>query len=183
MNLKKPGLVVLAFLAQFCIFQLPHFGVTPRDEWVAMTLVAGQIFLLVFTFLNRKSPGFILLILGTLLNLVVMLLNGGLMPMSPETIAYLNPKTSPDSWFIGERLWNSKNIALSEETTRLSFLSDRFIFPYWLPYRVAFSLGDVLLSIGAFNLFWSLGGAPRKHKENTNGQKVTNHSSLRTDWQ
>lgn len=56
LNLKKPGLVLLAFLAQFCIFQLPRLGITPQDEWVATTLVAGQIVLLVFTFLNRKSP-------------------------------------------------------------------------------------------------------------------------------
>jgi hypothetical protein len=144
--------------------------------------MAGQIILLVFCFLNRKSPGFLLLGLGTLLNLAVMLLNGGLMPMSPETILKLNPQASPDNWSLGERLGNSKNIALVEEMTFLSFLSDRFVFPDWLPYRVAFSLGDVVLSVGAFWLLWSLGGVPRNFKENTNGQKATNHTPLRTNW-
>jgi len=144
--------------------------------------MAGQVILLVFCYLNRKSPGFIFLALGTLLNLAVMLLNGGLMPMSPETILKLNPQASPDNWSLGERLGNSKNIALTEEMTLLSILSDRFIFPDWLPYRVAFSLGDVVLSIGAFWLLWSLGGVPRNYKENTNGQKATNHTPLRTYW-
>jgi hypothetical protein len=182
LKLKKPGLVVIAFLAQFGVFQLSRFGFIVEDNWVAVTLVVGQVILLVFSFLNRKSPGFIFLALGTLLNLAVMLLNGGLMPMSPETITNLNPQASPNSWSIGERLGNSKNIALGEEMTRLSFLSDRYILPDWLPYRVAFSLGDVVLSVGAFWFFWSLGRVPHKHEENTNGKKVANHSPLRAYW-
>jgi hypothetical protein len=40
--------------------------------------------------------------------------------------------------------------------TRLAWLSDRFTLPAGLPQNVAFSLGDVFLSIGAFLLLWSL---------------------------
>jgi hypothetical protein len=182
LELRKPGLVVLAFLAQFCVFQLSRIGFSIRDEWVATALVTSQLFLLVFAFLNRKSPGFLLLALGTLLNLAVMLFNNGLMPMSPKTISDLYPQASPESWALGERLWNSKNIVLGEDITRLAFLSDRLLIPEWSPYRVAFSLGDVILSAGAFHLLVSLGGKPRKHKENTNGQEAINHPPLRTDW-
>jgi Family of unknown function (DUF5317) len=182
LELNKPGLVLLAFLVQLCIFQLPRLGFTLKDGWSAIALIISQVTLVVFSLINLKNPGFYLLAIGTLLNIVVMVINGGWMPMTPETISNLYPQANPQSWTVGEHLWNSKNIVLEEEMTRLSFLSDRMIIPEWSPYRVAFSLGDVIMATGAFWLFWSLGGRRRKHKEIINEQNEYNRSTIRTDW-
>jgi hypothetical protein len=182
LELGKPGLVLLAFLVQLCIFQLPRLGLTLKNSWVGIALISSQILLVFFSLLNLKKPGFYLLAIGTVLNVLVMAMNGGWMPMAPETISNLYPQASPQSWTIGEHLWNSKNIILDEENTRLPFLSDRMIIPEWSPYRVAFSLGDVIMSAGAFWLFWSLGGKRRKHKEINNEQNEYNHSTIRADW-
>ncbi len=181
LQLSMPGLVILAFLAQLIIIELPHAGIPIQDFWVSYALVVNQILLLVFALINWNKPGFLLLGLGTILNLLVIVFNGGFMPMSPSTITDLYPAVPTETWSIGHHLWNSKNIVLTEEMTQLPFLSDRFVIPAWAPYRVAFSLGDVFLGLGAFWLFWSLGGKPKQYKEIKNEQIEYSNPTLRTD--
>lgn len=135
------------------------------DEWAPILLVGSQIILLVFVWINRKKPGFWMLGAGLALNFLVIVLNGGLMPISPENVRKVYPDVPADWWQVGERLGNGKDIVLTPSTTRLWFLSDRFLLPEGLGFQVAFSLGDVLIALGAFWLLWTLGG-PRLVEQN-----------------
>jgi hypothetical protein len=157
-SLRLPGLVLFAFIPQVISFYLPRAGVRLPDSWVPYILVSSQILLLIFAWLNRKQPGFRFLIAGLSLNFLVIFLNGGLMPISPETVRKIYPNVPESQWQVGKRLGNGKDIVLPDSITRLGFLSDRFLLPDWLHYPVAFSAGDVLIAAGAFWLLWSLGG-------------------------
>jgi hypothetical protein len=65
-------------------------------------------------------------------------------------------------WQIGERLGSGKDIVLSIEQTHLWFLSDYFVFAKSSWFRVAFSIGDILIGLGTFIYLWSLGDQSTK---------------------
>jgi len=132
-------------------------------ELAAAALVSSQALLLLFAWFNRKHGAFWVLGLGLILNLTVGVLNGGLMPISLDTLMKMKLDTPVASWQMGGRVGSSKDILLSPAQTRLAWLSDHFLLPAWFPYKAAFSLGDVFIAIGAFWLLWS-SGAPKLNK-------------------
>lgn len=163
-HLRYGWLVILAFIPQLVAFQWKVTSSSFPDAWAPVALVSSQVILLVFVWFNRRDPRVWVLGFGLLLNFLVIVLNGGLMPISPETVQKLIPNAPSGSWHIGEQLGTGKDIVLPSLSTRLWYLSDRFLLPAWLHYQVAFSLGDLFIAIGAFWLLWSLGG-PLKPKE------------------
>jgi hypothetical protein len=157
-SLKGIWLVFLAFLPQFFAF---NFAPTRRliaNAWIPLILIVSQIPLFIFVWLNRTQSGFMLLGFGLLCNFLVISLNGGMMPISPETAGKLVEPGITVDLQPGQRAGYSKDIVLPIEETNLSFLSDRFTLPEWFPYRSAFSFGDILISLGTFWLLWRLGG-------------------------
>ena len=142
-------LVFGAFLPQFIVIYLPITRETFPEWLVAGCLLASQIMLLGFAWLNRRITGMSILICGVALNLGVMAANSGFMPISPQTASRLVPEdrlldTQPGSRF------GTKDILLHPQDTRFEGLADRFLPPIWFPYQVAFSLGDVFIAFGAF---------------------------------
>lgn len=157
-QLRHAWLVVLAFVPQLIAFFLPGTRNSISLEGAALALVSSQTLLLAFAWLNRNLPGFLLLGGGLTLNLLVILANGGLMPISPETVQALAPQASQDAWQVGARLGATKDLVLPPEAIRLDWLSDRFVLPTWFPKRAAFSIGDVLIGAGALWVTWAMGG-------------------------
>lgn len=161
-ELHFPWLVVVAFLPQFFAFFLPATRILVSQQLAAILLVSSLVLLLLFSLLNLKKLSFIPIIGGFLCNFLVIVLNGGLMPISPETINRLIPNAPSSLWSFGHRLGYGKDIVLQEGRTLLPFFSDRFVTPQWLHYPVAFSFGDLLISAGVIWLLWTLGGHEKK---------------------
>lgn len=168
-NLQAVWLVVLAFAPQFLVFYWRSTNELLSTELAALVLISTQTLLLIFAWFNRQLAPFWLLGAGLLLNLLVICLNGGLMPISPETLQQVLTKIPIETFTIGERVAGTKDILLPEEETWLPWLADRFITPRWLPYWGAFSIGDFLITIGAFWLLWRAGGKQLESTEEMRG--------------
>lgn len=148
-ELRYLWLVFVAFLPQFIVIYLPitrrHFP----DWLVAGCLLTSQILLLGFAWFNRRLAGMPILICGVVLNLAVMAANSGFMPISPKTASRLVSEDRLLNIQPGSRI-GPKDILLHPQDTRFEWLADRFLPPTWSPYQAAFSLGDILIAIGAF---------------------------------
>jgi hypothetical protein len=151
--LRFGWLAIAAFALQWPIIYAP----LPRTEGIlgprTLLLVASYLLVAIVVVVNRRVPGLPLIGIGWGLNLLVMLANGGFMPVTMEAVeraglAHLALGTEP-----GARLAATKNILLPVEATRLWLLSDIFVLSPPLPLRTVFSLGDVFLAVGVFVLF------------------------------
>jgi len=112
----------------------------------------SHLLLLVFIWLNRHILGVKVIGIGLALNLLIILINGGFMPIAPETLVKINAGTVVTDWPHGIHYGFSKDIILIKETTRLWIFSDILVLPPPLPIPVAFSVGDILISIGIIAL-------------------------------
>jgi hypothetical protein len=92
-----------------------------------------------FLFLNRRIPGFWLVGTGALLNLIAIGANTGVMPATQGALATAGVHPG------GEVFANSAYV----EHARLWFLGDVFAIPASWPLANVFSVGDVLIAVGA----------------------------------
>jgi hypothetical protein len=135
-KLRYLWLVLVAFILQY-IEQANRFPI-----------LASQLLFIGFVLLNSSFLGMKILLVGAALNFIVMLANGGFMPISFETAGRLTQVNLLD--VPTGTLFGAKDILLPPEGTRFEWLADRFLPPAWLPYQFAFSLGDVFIAAGAF---------------------------------
>ena len=160
-ELRAIWLAFAAFGPQLMVAYLPATRDILPDGVASAVFVTSLLVFLAFAWLNRQLPGMPLLLAGLLLNLTVILANGGWMPISPETARRLPgvdviPGLNPGSRF------GQKDILLPAQDTNLELLTDRFLLPVWPSYRVAFSFGDALIAAG---VFWLLARPPQRIHE------------------
>jgi len=155
-------LVFISVIPQVLAFFVPSVGRLIPEYTIPFVQVLSMAGLLVFTIVNINTSGFWALGLGLLSNFMVIILNGGWMPIQPETLKKMVPTQPIEFWEVGSRLGLTKDRILLPEDTVLVYLSDIFTMPNWIPYKVAFSIGDILISIGVVTLLWSLS---QKRKE------------------
>jgi hypothetical protein len=145
--LRSLWLALLAVALQLPLLRAPAGSVQRVSVEQALFLLS-HLTLLVFVWRNWRLTGIQILGLGVICNLLVIALNGGFMPITPQTLTQINPGSLPSRWQVGFHYGYSKDIILLREQTRLQMLSDRWVIPPPFLWPTAFSLGDVLIAIG-----------------------------------
>jgi len=160
-------LVFVSVVPQILAFNVPYTARLIPDDLIPAIQIFSMSGLIIFAMVNVFLPGFWALLAGLLSNFIVILLNGGWMPISIETVRQISPSRPDDFWTIGDRLGFTKDRIFSASDINLPWLSDRFTLPPGLPQNLAFSVGDIIISIGAIFLLWSLSREEKRRKDDT----------------
>jgi len=132
-------LVVGALCVQILVVNvIPHGD----HDLHAAILVATYGALAVALIANRGVPGVPVIALGGLANLAAIIANGGVMPASASALRTAGLTADPAGYT------NSGLVAHAH----LAFLGDIFALPASWPAANVFSVGDLLLALGAFVL-------------------------------
>jgi hypothetical protein len=139
LELRRPWLVLAAIGIQVVIVSVLPGSVGPLGEPLHLL---SYLLLGAFAWSNRRVAGVAIVALGGLLNFVVIVANGGVMPADPDALAAAG-KAAPKDEFI-----NSTTVA----DPKLGFLGDIIATPSALPVSNVYSVGDLLILLGAFVL-------------------------------
>lgn len=97
---------------------------------------------------NLGLDGFRAVVLGAAVNLVALLANGGLMPVSAEARVAAGHQAALDSLATGAMVLGSKGVVLPADQSNLWLLTDILVAPRPLPVTAIFSIGDLLVVLG-----------------------------------
>jgi hypothetical protein len=107
-------------------------------------IVVSYLLLLAFVISNLRHLAVLLLGLGLAMNFVVILANGGFMPITVETVVRSGYPERIAGIQLGETVPFSLNVLLEQSATDLWLLSD--IFSVRSPLVHAFSIGDIIIA-------------------------------------
>ena len=139
LQLRRPWLVIAAIAIQIVIVSVVPGGVGVLGEPLHLL---SYLLLGAFAWANRRIPGVAIIAAGGLSNFAAITANGGVMPADPDALAAAG-KTTEAGEFI-----NSKAV----QDPVLGFLGDIIATPGSLPVSNVYSVGDVLILLGAFVL-------------------------------
>jgi hypothetical protein len=145
-RLRQIWLVPAAFVLQVLIlalFDADSVLLAPALHLVSYLLVGA------FVVLNRSIRWLWVVGLGWACNTLVIAANGGVMPTSEAAARTLDRE--PSTTF--------ENSAVLDDP-RLLVLGDVIVSPAWLPFRNAYSIGDILLVVGLVLVVWSASRRP-----------------------
>jgi hypothetical protein len=149
LDFRWPWLLLLALFLKFSVYfpfgeSYYHFV----SAYSALRHLLSYALVVSFLLVNLDLKGFALIPFGTLLNLLAIVFNGGFMPASRVSLIKSGLGELVPYYLQNGGYWN--NSVLMGSRTHLSFLGDVFYLPLPAPFYNVFSIGDILIAIGAF---------------------------------
>jgi len=129
-------LIAIGMAVQLLLFSTPlGDAVGPLAPFI---YVASNLAVLAAVWRNLAIPGLPLVLIGGASNLLAICVNGGYMPVSGDALVALG--RIPHEGYSNSRFLDG---------VILGPLTDLFAMPAWLPMANIFSIGDVLIGVGA----------------------------------
>lgn len=164
----------VALALQLPLMRAPAASDAPELLLPRLLFVASYFLLGWGLWANRRLPGIPWLAAGVFLNGLVIVANGGWMPIAPQAVVALGD----GAWPVGTHHGASKDVVLPVEATRLWFLSDVFVIPRPFPWPTAFSIGDILIVVGVARFAWQVPATKTENEQkNRNAWKGQCHVS------
>lgn len=152
-KLRGTWLAVVAFALQTITRLLGIRGVEVAVKYSLIIQIAVFALLFVCLWFNRKYIGLWFIGLGASMNALVMLFNGGRMPVSLEAMQKSGLKEVTDMILSGA---DNKHAVISS-TTKLEFLADVIYLPGFIGQGMAVvSIGDLVVALGLFVFIFEL---------------------------
>jgi hypothetical protein len=147
LEFRRAWLALAALVVQVLIISIvPGIG----EDLSERIHLASYLLLGAFLVVNRHVPGLLVIAAGGALNFAAIVSNGGVMPADPAAIAAAG---------IPQNATEFANSAPADGAP-LGFLGDVFHTPAWLPIHNVFSVGDLVIVLGAFLLLHRACGTP-----------------------
>lgn len=137
-SLRLVGAPLIAVALALQVVSISIVPTWPRPPLVAMH-VLSYVLAAVFVWRNRRLPGLPLIALGGGLNAVTIAVNGGTLPASRSAMIRAGLPVHRDQFL---------NSGLRDHP-RLAVFGDNYPSPTWLPLHNVYSLGDLLILVGA----------------------------------
>jgi hypothetical protein len=137
LELRARWLFFGAIGLQLIAFPLAVFPWRTDRALASALWVASYGLLVAAAALNRRITGVPLVATGMALNLAAIVANGGTMPVRPSAMHEAG------------RVAVTQASSTALESPRLSWLSDRWAAPDWIPFANVFSVGDVVIAVGS----------------------------------
>jgi hypothetical protein len=129
-------LIAIGMAVQLVLFSSPIGDAL--GSAAPVVYIASNALVLVAVARNLAIPGFALVLLGGASNLMAIVTNGGYMPVSHDALLAIGR---------GAREGYTNNVQSAQVV--LAPLTDLFAMPAWVPMANIFSVGDVLIGVGA----------------------------------
>lgn len=144
LSLRSPYLALLAVTLQTAGILLIDPGFS--DPLRRVLIVGGYALALAFVWRNRGLLPLQVLAAGLLLNLLPILANGGLMPVTYEDAVRAGLATELEDVKPGHAIPRSKDVLLARHDIHLAPLTDNVVLPSGLPGRGVASPGDLVIA-------------------------------------
>jgi len=148
-SLKRIELILLAFLIQAGLIFLGTRKVKFVLDYSSYALIFSYVVLLMAVWYNKNLKGMKIITLGIIFNFIVIIANGGHMPVLLSSLY----RVGLDDFALILKEGSYVTHTLITEKTLCAFLADVIPLPSPFPDPSVISFGDFLMFCGVFSLF------------------------------